>query len=59
MILKVYKVVSLYKPAGDNDDILRDVGHLLDGEVAHPPQGLLGWKDSIKLQMLCCSMDFK
>lgn len=36
---------SWHKPAGDNDDILRDVGHLFDGQVAHPPQGLLEEKE--------------
>lgn len=36
-----------YKPAGDNDDILRDVGHLFDGQVAHPPQGLLREKNRV------------
>lgn len=36
-----------YKPAGDNDDILRDVGHLFDGQVAHPPQGLLEEKKTV------------
>lgn len=30
-------------PAGDNDDILRDIGHLFDCEVTHSSEGLL-WK---------------
>lgn len=34
-------LTSWDKPAGNNDDILRDVGHLFDGQVAHSPQGLL------------------
>lgn len=34
-------LMSWYKPASHNDDILGDVGHLFDGQVAHPPQGLL------------------
>lgn len=36
-----------YKPAGNDDDILRDVGHLFDGKVAHPPQGLLEEKKTV------------
>lgn len=35
-------------PAGDDDHILRDVSHLFDGEVAHPPQCLL-----IKVMVKC------
>lgn len=38
--------MSWYKPAGDNDDILRDVSHLFDGQVAHPSQGLLREKQT-------------
>lgn len=26
-----------HKPASYNDDIFRDVGHLFNGQVAHPP----------------------
>lgn len=29
-------------PAGHDDDILCDAGHLLDGQVAHPTEGGLG-----------------
>ncbi len=41
--------MSWYKPASDNNDILRDVGHLFDGQVTHPPQGLLREKKSSDL----------
>lgn len=34
-------VVKVFEPAGDDNDVLGDVGHLLDGQVAHPPQCLL------------------
>lgn len=30
-------------PACDNDDILRNIGHLFDSKVAHSSKGLL-WK---------------
>lgn len=26
-----------HKPASYDDDILRDIGHLFNGQVAHPP----------------------
>lgn len=29
-------------PAGHDDDVLCDAGHLLDGQVAHPTEGGLG-----------------
>lgn len=40
------------KPAGDNDDILRNVGHLFDGQVAHPSEGLLRER-TLEIQLFC------
>ena len=44
MNARLVHICAAGSPAGHDDDILRDVGHLFDGQVAHPSQSLLKTK---------------